>query len=85
MGTYSEYGYHKREITKGVFGEISKVQEEVEEYLDAKEQGILLMELQELSDIYGALEALCASYAITMEDLKKMSEATNRAFRSGKR
>jgi hypothetical protein len=76
-----EYGYHKKEITKGVYGEFSKVQEEVEEYLDAKEQGIILMEMQELSDIYGALE----SYSLTMEDLKKMSDATYRAFKTGKR
>jgi hypothetical protein len=31
-------GYHKRVICKGVFGEFSKVQEEFEELLDAKDQ-----------------------------------------------
>jgi len=80
-----KYGYHRREITKGIYGDISKVQEEVDEYSDAKEQGILLMELQELSDIYGALEELSKTYNITMEDLKKMSDATKRAFKIGKR
>jgi len=44
--------YHKSKIKKGVLGEISKVQEEVDEYIDAKEQGIYIMELLELSDIY---------------------------------
>ena len=77
--------YHKRNITKGILGDISKVQEEIEEYLDAKEQKCYIMELVELSDIYGALESLCETYKISMEDLKIMSDITKRAFKSGDR
>jgi hypothetical protein len=80
-----EYGYHKRKITKGTYGEISKLQEEIEEYIDAQEQGIMIMELLELSDIYGALEAVLEKYHISMEDLKKMSDVTKRAFKTGQR
>ncbi|MCK9447224.1 hypothetical protein M0Q50_10275 [bacterium] len=80
-----ENGYHNRKITKGTYGEISKLQEELEEYLDAQEQGIIIMELLELSDIYGALEAVLIKYNISMEDLKKMSDVTKRAFKNGKR
>lgn len=50
-------GYHIRKINKGVLGEISKIQEEYEEVLDAIEQGSVIMELIEISDLYGAFEA----------------------------
>lgn len=30
-------GYHKNNISKGTYGEISKVQEEVLEFIDAKD------------------------------------------------
>jgi hypothetical protein len=36
-------GYHKRDITPGVFGEISKIREELEELEDAYERGICIM------------------------------------------
>jgi hypothetical protein len=50
-------GYHLRTIPKGVLGEISKIHEEYEEVLDAIEQGSVIMELVELSDLYGAFES----------------------------
>lgn len=78
-------GYHKNNIPKGTLGEISKVQEEVFEFVDAKKQGIKIMEMLELSDIYGALEALAETYGLTMEDLKKMSERTKDSFKTGER
>ena len=78
-------GYHKRSIVKGKYGDISKVQEEVEEFMDAQEQGIKLMCMLELSDIYGALEAVTMSYGLTMTDLKKMSDANVIAFQTGRR
>ena len=49
-------GYHLRKIAKGRLGEISKMREELEEWLDAREQGCALMELHELSDFCGAAE-----------------------------
>lgn len=45
-----KWKFHKREITKGVLGELSKVREELEEAEDALEQGQELMLLIELSD-----------------------------------
>lgn len=78
-------GYHKRQIKRGELGKISKVQEEIEEFLDAKEQGIKIMETLELSDIYGALESVAESYGLTMEDLKLMSDRTKESFKSGER
>lgn len=78
-------GYHKNHITRGLYGDISKVSEEVEEYLDAKMQGIRIMEMLELSDIYGALEAVAVGYNLTMGDLKAMSDRTKSSFNSGER
>ena len=82
---FMEEGYHITKITKGTYGQISKVQEELDEFLDAKKQGIVIMEMLELSDIYGALESVTETYGINMEDLKRMSDVTKRAFKSGKR
>lgn len=79
-------GYHKREIIRGVFGEFSKIQEEIEELQDAHEQGGKILELVELSDLYGAIEGyLYSYYGMTMEDIKQMSEMTTSAFKEGKR
>jgi hypothetical protein len=78
-------GYHKRNIARGEIGKISKVQEELDEYLDAQEQGIKIMEMLELSDIYGALESVAETYNLTMDDLKLMSDRTKESFKSGER
>lgn len=78
-------GYHVRKIKKGVLGFPSKVREELEEYEDAVEQGIVIMADCELADMYGALEALAANCKRSMEDLRLMSDATKRAFKDGSR
>jgi len=78
-------GYHKSKIKRGELGKISKVQEEIDEFIDAQTQGIRIMEMIELSDIYGALESLAEIYNLTMEDLEKMSNATKSAFKDGTR
>ena len=75
--------YHLKKIKKGTLGKISKVQEEIEEYIDAKNQKCKIMQELELADIYGALEAVAMSHGLKMKDLKKMSELTKRAFKSG--
>lgn len=80
-----EYGYHKSEIKKGVLGEVSKIVEEVDELLDAHEQGNTLMALLELSDLIGAIKAYASNYNISLTDLINMMEATERAFKSGRR
>ncbi len=79
-------GYHKRRIKKGVFGEISKIREELEELEDAEHQGVAIMAMCELADLYGAIRAYAKSkYKLTMEDLQKMADRTAEAFRDGSR
>lgn len=78
---------HKRNITKGVTGTFSKIQEEFEEALDAHEQGLRLMEIWELGDLMGAVICyLEKNYkGVTIHDLIHQAEHTNRLFREGKR
>ena len=80
-------GYHRREIEKGVVGELDKIYEEVEELQDAEEQGVELMVLLEMSDIIGAIELYLKNHhpTISLHDLLYMSYVTQRAFRSGHR
>ena len=78
-------GYHLTEIKKGILGKASKIQEELDELVDAEMQDNKILAIVELSDLYGALEAVAVSYDCSMEDLRKMSEATKRAFVSGHR
>lgn len=80
-------GYHIEEIvTQGVYGELSKIKEELEELQEANQQQNKILELVELSDMYGAIEGYVESkFGMTMEDLKNMSDATKRAFHSGAR
>ncbi len=78
-------GYHLRKIPRGTFGETSKIREELDELDDALAQGVRIMALCELSDLYGAVEAVALNMGVTMKDLKKMSGVTKRAFESGRR
>jgi uncharacterized Zn finger protein len=50
-------GYHINEIPNGIFGTFSKVIEEFLEFEDSIEQKSVVMELVELSDLIGAIEA----------------------------
>lgn len=79
--------YHLTEIPKGEVGELSKVQEELDEAIDAQQQGASVMVLIELSDLIGAVDLYLQKYhpSITINDLKKMSDITQRAFKSGRR
>ncbi|QPI18273.1 hypothetical protein POP15_225 [Pectobacterium phage POP15] len=80
-------GYHIADIKKRRFGSFGKIQEEVEECLDAHQQGSHIMMLVELSDLYGAMEGFLAENypGFTMSDLAKFSSITGRAFRNGYR
>ena len=80
-------GYHLRHIPKGTLGELSKVREELEEALDAEEQGCRVMILIELSDLVGAIQEYLNVHAVgySITDLVKMSELTKRAFKHGRR
>lgn len=78
-------GYHVRQIAKGVLGEASKIQEELDELLDAEAQQNKILAMCELADLYGALEAVATRYGLSMEDLRSMAHATARAFQDGSR
>lgn len=78
-------GYHLRPIQKGVLGDISKIREELEELEDAAEQGVTIMMMVELSDMYGAIEAYAEKLGINMNDVAQMSAVTKRAFVNGRR
>lgn len=68
--------FHLTEINKGIYGEASKIQEELNELNDAIIQDDKILIQIELSDIYGALEAVAERYGLTMNDLKKFSDKT---------
>lgn len=80
-------GYHKAKIQKGQIGEISKIQEELDELKDSMDQGAKIMALVELSDLYGAITLYLEKHhkGTTMEDLRIMSELTRKAFQDGDR
>ncbi len=80
-------GYHLADIEKGELGEISKIREELEELTDAVQQGVRVMELVELSDLIGAIEAYVEKHhpGYTLNDLRAMQAVTARAFNNGRR
>ena len=78
-------GYHKKEIKKGIVGEFSKIEEEFDELKDANDQGDVILQLCELCDLMGAIEAYIAKYNLTIEDLKKFSDKTRQSFKEGLR
>lgn len=77
--------YHVRKITKGKLGYVSKIQEEVEELLDAEMQFNPVMAILECSDIIGAIEAYIKQFNLTLNDLIIMKDATKSAFEDGTR
>jgi hypothetical protein len=79
-------GYHKIKIEKGILGEHTKIIEEFTEWQDAFGQSNPIMELVELSDLLGAIEAYTKErHNIDMVDLLKMTRATQDAFKDGSR
>lgn len=83
----SKPGYHLSKIKKGEIGEISKIEEEISELKDALNQNCKIMALVELADLYGAIELFVNRHFpnISMSDLARMSEVTQRAFINGHR
>lgn len=75
------FKWHKREITRGEYGEFSKVLEEVEEAEDALEQNNKLMYLIELSDIVGAIEGIVENYGLTLDELITFSDKVKESKR----
>lgn len=79
--------YHKTTITRGVLGEISKIQEELDELKDASQQGCRVLELCELADMIGAIKLYLEKYhkTIKLSDLDTMADLTASAFKDGTR
>ena len=75
--------YHLDTIPKGVLGDSSKILEEVMELQDSEKQQCRIMALLEVSDILGAIEQYVKKHypGITMEDIKNMSDITQRSFK----
>jgi hypothetical protein len=80
-------GYHLVPIRKGVLGELSKVQEELDELSDGFAQKDRILMSVEVADLYGALELFVEKHlpGLTMEDVAKFSATTRRAFTNGRR
>lgn len=78
-------GYHTKEIEKGVLGEFSKIKEEFLELEDGYEQGNKLLMLCEIADLLGAISAYIKKYNLDLEDILKMTRATESAFQEGSR
>lgn len=78
-------GYHKHKIIKGVLGEFSKIREEFQELQDAVEQGNPVLELCELCDLVGTIEAYAKKYNVSLDELIKMKDCTKSAFEDGHR
>jgi len=80
-------GYHKEKIAKGELGQISKIQEELDELKDAETQNVKILMLCELADIVGAVKLyLNAKFpGWTISDLSDMANLTEKAFQAGQR
>lgn len=80
-------GYHNNTITKGVYGQFSKIQEEFQELEDAMQQKDKILALVELTDLIGAIEGFVIQEfpGIALEDLIKFQKLTKRSFESGDR
>jgi hypothetical protein len=79
-------GYHINPIKKGVLGESSKIQEELDELIDAEQQKSKVMQAVELSDLIGAIELYAEKQlGLTLEDLIIFKDITKRAFQDGTR
>ena len=66
--------FHKAIIQKGIYGQLSKIKEELDEAYDAESQNQDLMLLIELSDIIGAVEGVSKKYGFTIEQLIKFAK-----------
>jgi hypothetical protein len=80
-------GYHLKEITRGKYGESSKILEETEEFMEARAQGCKIMALMELADLVGAIKGYLDNHApgFTIRDLEDMAKITERVFKNGHR
>lgn len=78
--------YHLKPIARGIYGELSKVYEEVEELKDAEIQRNPILMLCEIADMLGAIDGyLQQHHNMTIDDAFKMTKLNRKAFESGYR
>lgn len=78
--------YHKNIIPRGTFGDFCKITEEYKELEDAFTQNNNILELCEMADLIGAIAGYSKKhYNITLDQLVKMTKATEDAFIHGER
>lgn len=77
--------YHNKIINKGILGQFSKIEEEFEELKDGYEQNHRILQICELCDLIGAVEAYAARWNLTLDDLIQMKNSTRKAFQTGSR
>ncbi len=70
--------HHIAKIKKGKRGEISKIQEELDELKDAVVQDDPALIKHELSDVFGALRSYALKYNLKMRDLHELNKVTRR-------
>lgn len=78
-------GYHNIIIMKHDHDSPFKIFEEFKEFIDSLASNNKLMAMQELSDLYGAIETQANLLNVTMSDLKTMSDVTKKVFKTGYR
>jgi hypothetical protein len=78
--------YHTTTIAKGTLGELSKIREEFEELQDGVVQDNKVLQICELCDLVGAIEAFASNkFNLNLDDLIKMMKLTKSAFQDGSR
>ena len=79
-------GYHKITIPKGTLGEFSKSEEEFLELKDGFEQDDKILQIVELTDLIGAIDAYSScQFGLSLGDLIKFTRKTQQAFDDGSR
>lgn len=67
--------YHNVRVTNGTYGELSKIQEELDEAVDAEIRGLDLLVLIELADVIGAVAGVAEEqYGFDLDQLIAFSE-----------
>ena len=71
-------GYHLVPIRKGVLGELSKIQEELDELADGHAQKDRILMSVELADLYGAMQLFLEKHlpTYTMDDIEQLAAET---------
>lgn len=72
-------GYHLVPIRKGVLGELSKVQEELDELTDGYVQKDRILMSVELADLYGAMQLYLTKHQpmYSMDDIAQLAAETS--------